>query len=226
MRATAEVGEVALGIGGDGTVFQVLVNVLALEGLTCCAKQLQGISLGHFLAHHGFLLGSQFLHLLFDGGEITLADLLAVGQQHIIVETVFDGRTEAELDARIEFLQRLGQQMGTGVPEGVLALLILKFVEHKLSVLVDGAVQLHCLAVHSAAHHATCQSRRNTLGNLITRHTRLALEDGAIGECNVNHISVCVFFYRGRKGTTLFPNSLTNGSIFLIQMIKLCEFSL
>jgi hypothetical protein len=98
---TAEVGECALRIGCDRTVFKILLDVLALVGLSVGSKLLQGVGLGHLLANHGLLLASQFLHLCFNCWEVALLDHLAVRQQDIIEESVFDSRSETELDARI-----------------------------------------------------------------------------------------------------------------------------
>ena len=190
VRTATEVGEVTLCIGSDRTVFQVLIDMFALVGLTVGSKLLQGISLSHLTAHHRLLLASQFLHLVLDLSEVAFPDLLAIRQQHIIEEAVLDGRTESELDARIELLQSLSQQVCAGVPEGVLTFLILPFVEGKGSILHDGTVQLHCLPIHTAADDATCQGRRDALGNFESCHALLIRANRAVWKCNVNHFIV------------------------------------
>ena len=112
MRATTEIGEVTLGIGGDGTVFKILLDVLALVSLTVSSKLLQSLCLRHLTTNHRLFLASQFLHLCFNLWEIALLDALAVLQQHIIEETILDSRSETELNARIQLLQSLCQQVG------------------------------------------------------------------------------------------------------------------
>ena len=154
----AEVGEVALGICGDGAILQILFDVLHLINLSCSLELCNAVCLAHLLAHYCLILASQLDHLVLDGLEVSLAYLLAVGQQHIVEEAVLYCGTKTELDAGIEFLQSLGQQVGAGVPEGMLALLIVKLVEVDGSIFVDGAVQLGSLTVHSTRHHILCQA--------------------------------------------------------------------
>ena len=72
VRTTAKVGKVALGICGDGTILQVLLNVLALVGLAIGLELSECISLSHLLANHWFVLLGEFHHLSLDLGEIIL----------------------------------------------------------------------------------------------------------------------------------------------------------
>ena len=99
----------------DGYYFGTITELLVLPDYQkrgIGSKLLQRISLSHLLANHGLFLASQFLHLCFNFGEIALLDHLAVLQQHVIEEAILDSRSETELDARIEFLQGLCQQVG------------------------------------------------------------------------------------------------------------------
>ena len=107
VRTTTEVREIALRISSDRTIFQILLNVLAFVGLAIGSKLLKSIGLGNLLANNGLFLGSQFLHLSFNRGEIALLYALAVGQQHIVEEAILDSRSETKLDARVQFLQSL-----------------------------------------------------------------------------------------------------------------------
>ena len=158
MGTLAEVGKVALRICGDGAILQILFDVLHLINLSCSLELCNAVCLAHLLAHYCLVLASQLDHLVLDGLEVTLAYLLAVGQQHVVEEAILYCGTKTELDAGIEFLQSLGQQVGAGVPEGMLALLIVKLVEVDGSIFVDGAVQLGSLTVHSTRHHILCQA--------------------------------------------------------------------
>ena len=72
VRTTAKVGEIALGICGDGTILQVLLNMLALVSLTVSLELSESISLRHLLANHRFVLFGKFHHLSLDLGEIIL----------------------------------------------------------------------------------------------------------------------------------------------------------
>ena len=122
------------------------------------AEELQRISLGDIATNQCFLALHQFHHLLFDSLEVSFADDSTLGGHHVVVESALDGGTDTELCARVELLKRFGHQVGTRVPEGVLTLLVVPFVEHQLSVLVDGAVQFDRLSVDTTSEHIGCQS--------------------------------------------------------------------
>ena len=72
VRTTAKVGEIALGICGDGTILQVLLNVLALVGLTVGLELSERISLSNLLANHRLVLLGELHHLSLDLSEIIL----------------------------------------------------------------------------------------------------------------------------------------------------------
>ena len=157
MRTTTEVCEVTLGIGSDRAILQVLIDMFTLIGLTIGGEFLQGIGFCHLAAHHRFLFTGQFLHFVLNLRKVTFLDLLTIGQQHIIEEAILDSWSETELDARIQLLQSLCQQVRTGMPEGMLSFLIIPFIESNRCILVDGSVQLHGLTIHTAADNTACQ---------------------------------------------------------------------
>ena len=72
VRTTAKIGEIALGICGDSTILQVLLNMLALVSLTVSLELSESISLSHLLANHRFVLLGKFHHLSLNLGEIIL----------------------------------------------------------------------------------------------------------------------------------------------------------
>ena len=202
MRTTAQIGEVTLRVCCDTAVLEILLDVLTLVGLTVGSKLLQSVGLSHLLANHGLFLRSQFLNLSLNLGEVALLDALAVLQQHIIEETILDSGAETELNARIQFLQRLSQQVGRCVPEGVLTLFIVKLVERNRCILVDRTVQLYCLTVYTTAYHAACESRRDALSNLKTSYALLIRTNRSVWESNVNHIyNICLSLKRAQRYT-------------------------
>ena len=111
MRATAQISKCTLRISCDVTVFQ-FGNQLAFISFSTVTKHLQSICLGNVLSDNRFFLSHQFSHLFLNGRQVSFLDSRFT-RVHIIVETVFDSRTYTELDARIEFLQSFGQQVGT-----------------------------------------------------------------------------------------------------------------
>ena len=140
MRAAAQVGELAVGIVSDGTVFQfgdefllVLVALLGEIG--------HGIGLGDLDAAEVLLLAGELQHLVLDGLEIGIREGTAV-HVHVIVEAVLDGRSDTELHAGEKGFQGLGHQVGRGVPEHFLGFVILPFEQADFHVLRDGTHQV------------------------------------------------------------------------------------
>ena len=146
VRATAKVGEVALGVGGDVAVLK-LADELALVCLAAVAEHLQGVGLADVLAHDGLLLAGELEHALLYFGKIGVGELV-LARVDVIVEAVFDGGADAELHAGVKLLQGFGQQVGRRVPEGVLAFGVVPFEELKGGVLGDGAAKVPFLSVY------------------------------------------------------------------------------
>ena len=189
VRTTAKVGEVALRVGGDGAVFQVLCNVLALVGLTVGLELLQRVGLRDISAHDGLVFLGQFEHLSLDFGEVVLRDHLSFGRHDVIEEAVLDGRSEAELNAGIKLLQGFGKQMRRRVPEGVLALFVLKLVECNRRVFVDGAVQFYGLTVNPARYNVAGESRRDALCDLQTGDALFIRANRPVRKSDFNHVT-------------------------------------
>lgn len=107
MRTAAQVGEVALGVCGDVSVFE-FADKLAFVLLAAVAEELEGVCFGDVATYHGVACTSQFEHLGFDAGEVGGGDGIACGVD-VIIEPVFDGGADAEFDSGEELLQRFGQ---------------------------------------------------------------------------------------------------------------------
>ena len=133
-------------------------NQFVLVGLAVFAEELERIGLGDVFADQCFLALHQFLHFLFDFGEVVFADGNSRGGHHVVVEAVFDGGSDAELGARPEFLHGFGHEVGRSMPEGVLALFIVPLVEVDGGIAGDGAVEFDSFAVHAAGQHVLCQA--------------------------------------------------------------------
>ena len=166
MRATAEVSKIALGVCSNGAILKVLLDMFALVVLASSLELLESLRLGHLTTNHGLVLLSQLAHLLLNLGEVVLRDDLTLGRHYIIEETILDSRAETELDARIKFLECLGQQVGRSVPKSVLAFLVFELIKRDRSISIDGAVQLYCFAIDTARYNVASESRRNALGDL------------------------------------------------------------
>ena len=123
MRATAQVGEVTLGISGDVTVFQV-IDEFALQGLALVAEELQRIGLADVGADNSLIFLCEFSHLFLNLGEVCIGQGGAASVD-VIVETILHSGTNTELYVGIQLLKGLGQQVCRCVPEGVFALGVL-----------------------------------------------------------------------------------------------------
>ncbi len=132
----AEVRERAVGVERDGAVLQV-GDQLHLVLVALGGEGLQRLGFRHLAADELLLVARELLHLLFDGRQVGLGDRRR--RIDIVVEAVLDGGADAELDARVERLERFGQQVRRGVPEGVLALGVVPLVEFDRGVLLDRA---------------------------------------------------------------------------------------
>ncbi len=112
VRTLAKVGEIALCICGDGTILQVLGDMLHLILLSHSLKLLEGVCLCHFFANHGLVFLGELFHLGLNLREVVLGDGCSLWRHDIIEEACLNGRAETKLDARIKFLQCLCQQVG------------------------------------------------------------------------------------------------------------------
>ena len=145
VRAAAEVGEIAVGIERNGAVFEGL-DQFDLVGVALLGELFERFGLGNLAADERLFLTGQLHHLGFDSRKVGFGD--RHGRVDVVVETVLDGRTDAELDAGVERFERFGQQVRRGVPEGVLALFVLPLVELDGGIFVDGARQVDRRAVY------------------------------------------------------------------------------
>ena len=182
----AKVGEITLCISCDVSVFQ-FGNQFVLVRLTAVAEELQGIFLRYVAAHERFLALHEFLHLLFNLWEVGHAQSHAFGWHDVVVETILDGRTDAELCARPEFLQGLGHEVGRSVPEGVFAFFVIPLVEFQFRILGDGTVQFRRFSIHTTGDDVLCQTRADALSNLQASHACFVFADASVRKSNLNH---------------------------------------
>ena len=137
MRAGAQVGEVALFIEGDDGVLGKVVNELHLVGLAALLHKLDGLGAGQLKALQLELFLADFAHLGLQLGELGLGE--GLGGVEIIVEAVFNGGADGELDLGMQPLHGLGQNVRTGVPVGFAVAFVFKgvqvFLRHQKSLL-------------------------------------------------------------------------------------------
>ena len=146
MRTCAQIGEIPLLVEGDGlALISVLLAQLYLVRFALFLEILYS-----FVGSHGEVfktdrLLDDLLHFCFDlcqcfGGE----RLLGV---EIIVESVFDSRTDGKLCCREKALHSLRQNVGGGVVERSLTLFVLKCEELHGAAISECGSQIADLAV-------------------------------------------------------------------------------
>ena len=195
VRATTQIGERTLRIGSDRTISQ-LTDQLSFIFFSAVAKHLQSILLRDALTLDLLLLGHQLLHLRLDCGEVALLDH-GLTRIYIIVKTILDSRTDTELNARIQLLQRLSHQVCARMPESMLAFLIVPLQQLYRRIFLDRTGQIPCLAIHACGQHLLRQTRTDALRYLHSGRTLRILSHGIVRKCNLNHdlyiIYVCFF---------------------------------
>ena len=161
--AGAQVGKIALAAESDGFALAgVLLNELQLIGLI--GHQLFGL-----LHRQGEALNGQIL--LGDGSHFGLQLFQVLRGEggrdiEIVVEAILDGGADGKLGAGEQVLHRLGQDVGSGVIEGALALLILKGEDLHGAVVIQQIAEIRDLAIHQGAAGIAVQAHAQILGKI------------------------------------------------------------
>ena len=187
VRTAAEVGEITLSVSGNGAVFQ-LADKLAFIRLAPIAESLQRIGFADFATHDVLFAPCQFQHLVFNAFEVLVGDFV-VARVDVVVETIFNGRTDAEFHAREEFLKRFGEQMGRRMPEGVFALFILPFEKLYRGVLLHRSRQVIVIAVELDSENVLSKTRADALRYFQRGGTLIVFAAAAVGKFYVDHLS-------------------------------------
>ena len=184
MGAGAEVGELALLVEGHlGAALGVLGDELQLVGLL--SHELLGLGLVQLKALDGVGLLDDLVHLGLELGQL----LRAEGRLDIdvVVEAVINGRADGQLGLGVEALDRLGQDMGGGVVEGLLAVRVLKGQDLQGAVGVQNGAQVADLAVYPGGTGGLVEAGAELLGDIHHGYACFKLLDGAIFQCDMDH---------------------------------------
>ena len=186
VRATAQVGEIALLIGGDVAVFQ-FADKFALQRLSAVAKEFECVGLADVAAHHVLFFGHEFGHLLLDFFKVGTGNGV-FARVNVVVEAIFDGGTDTELNTRIKFLKRFGQQVGRSVPKGVLAFSVLPLEQFNLAVVTNGSRYIPFFIIDRSSQNVAGKARTDAFGNLQRGYAAFVLLDVSVRKFNVNHL--------------------------------------
>ncbi len=84
---------------------------LAFIFFTTVAKQFERVGFCYVGTYDGIFLLGEFEHLLFDAWEVSCGDSVLT-RIDVIIESVFDGRADAELDTGEKLLESFGEKVG------------------------------------------------------------------------------------------------------------------
>ena len=122
----AEVGELALGVEADDRVLRQVVDELHLVGLALGLHVGDGLGSGLFGALQMQALLADLLHLGLDLLQVLVGE--GEGGVKVVVPAQVDGGADGQLHLGPEALDRLGHDVGAGVPVGLAVGFIFKRV--------------------------------------------------------------------------------------------------
>ena len=129
--AGTQVGEIPLGVEGNGRVLGQVVDQLHLVGFVALLHVGNGLGTGLLAADDGQTLLADLLHLRLDLGKMLGSE--GEGRVKVIVPALVNGGADGQLHLRPQALDGLRHDVGAGVPVGLAILRVFKseFVFHK-----------------------------------------------------------------------------------------------
>ena len=112
----AHIDIVTLLIEGDPGVLREVADVLHLVDLAAGFHQGDGLVPGQLVGLDGQVLLADLLHLSLDGLKVLVGELL-LSQIHVVVEATLRSRAVGELRLGMQPPDRLGHDVGGGVPD-------------------------------------------------------------------------------------------------------------
>ena len=183
--SAAQVFEAAFAVQAHFLVLRNALDDLRLVVLAQALEILHGFVTRQHAAHHGLILGSEFRHALFDGGQVLGRERTLVAE--VVVEAVFDHRADGDLRIREQLLDGVGQQVGGGVADDFQPLGVFGCEDGEPAVTGDGKARVDHLVVHLARDGGLGQSRSDRGGNIGDGDGPRKLALRTVGERDLNH---------------------------------------
>ena len=180
--AAAQIDEVALPIERDCAVFEVFEQ-FQFVFVALVLKIPDRIRLGYVLPFVRRVARGQFAHPLFDAFQVLCADF-AVAGVYVVVESLLNGRSDAEFDAGKQLFERFGHEVRRGMPKGRLSVRVAPGQNLDGGVFVDGAGQVPDFSVHPYGQRLSGEACRNAEGKFLPRNAGFAWADRPVGERN------------------------------------------
>ena len=134
MRACTQIYILALSVKADLCVLRQILDQLYLVRLLLLLHELNGLISRQGEALQSQVLFHDLLHLCFQSGQIICGK--GIRTVKVIVKALCDRRTDGQLRLREQTLHCLCQNVGCGMPECSLSLLVIKGMQHQGAVLV------------------------------------------------------------------------------------------
>ena len=187
----AQVDEIVLAIERNGFIGGNRGDDLRLVVLAHLFEETDRIVPVHQFPRYGNIRPGKLLHLGLDFFEVLGGKGPLEGK--IVIETVFDHRTDGDLGAGEQRFDRLGQQMGAGVTDHLQAVLVPAGDDGQLGVVGDQMGSIHQRAIDLAGEGCLGEAGADVLGDLGNGNGRVKLALTAIGESNNGH---CAFLFQ------------------------------
>ncbi|MPM57573.1 hypothetical protein SDC9_104395 [bioreactor metagenome] len=185
VRAGAEICKIALLIKRDLLPFGQLLNELNFIGLSHLFGKCNGLGPGQREPLDGLIVLHNFYHFGLKLFEV----FRRKGGFHvdIVIKSALNRGPDGELCLGIEPLYGLGQYMGAGVPEGLLAGRMLKGDKFHRTVFFKRRAQVGDFTVDKGGANFFAQLLRKRLGRFKERRAGRILTDRAVHQCDFYH---------------------------------------
>ena len=186
VRATAQVDKVALGVEGKVLIRRDSFQQLDLVLLTLLVEQLNSFVATHQGAGYLVVRFHQLLHLRFDLLQIFRGKRTLVGE--VVVEAIFNNRTDSYLCRWEQPLNRHRHQVSTGVTDHFQAILITGGNDCQISIIFNGIRGIHQLTIDLTGQGNFCQASANISSNIKNGNGISKLPLAAIRKGNYRHV--------------------------------------
>ena len=122
VRAGTEVDEVALAVDGDDGIFRKVFDEFYFIILASVFEEFQSVGTGQDFFGNGKVFFDDLSHFSFNGSKVFLCETVFCVE--VVVEAVFNGRANGELDAREEVLDSLCHDMRCCMAERIFPFLV------------------------------------------------------------------------------------------------------
>ena len=204
VRTRAKVGEIALGVEGDGLAFGDVGEQFELVRLLDLADELLRVRPRELLALNGEIRLDDALHLGFYLLEIRLGD--GGAEIKVVIKPVLDRGTYAQLDGGIDVLDRLREDVRAGVTIGSSALLVREGQHFESAVLLHLFAERTKDAVHAADQRGARQTFADAPRDIQPREPGFDFDLASVFESNKHKKLLCIRPYE--RSCSLFAECI------------------